>query len=142
MVKLIESTVATLKVPEGKRDVIVFDDALPGFGVRKFATGKTSYFVKYKLGTQQRKITLGRAVPGMLADMRREAAKVLAQVKLGQDVAAKKKEAAAKRSATIGGLIERYIAERQLQLKPRTMEGIVLHLRAIGRRSTVERSRS
>ena len=130
MVKLIESTVATLKVPEGKRDVIVFDDALPGFGVRKFATGKTSYFVKYKLGTQQRKITLGRAVPGMLADMRREAAKVLAQVKLGQDVAAKKKEAAVKGSATIGGLVERYIAERQLQLKPRTMEGIVLHLRS------------
>jgi integrase len=129
MVKLIESTVVTLKVPEGRRDVIVFDDALPGFGVRKFATGKTSYFVKYKLGTQQRKITLGRAVPGILADMRREAAKVLAQVKLGQDVAAKKKEAAVKRSATIGSLVEVYVAERQLHLKPRTMEGILLHLR-------------
>jgi integrase len=129
MVKLIESAVAALKVPEGKRDIIIFDDALPGFGVRKFASGKASYIVKYSLGGQQRKITLGRALPGMLADIRREAAKVLAQAKLGQDVAAKKKEAAAKRSATIGGLIERYIKERQLQLKPRTMEGIVLHLR-------------
>jgi integrase len=129
MAKLTESAVAALKVPDGNRDVIVFDDALPGFGVRKFASGKTSYFVKYKLGAQQRKITLGRAVPGMLADIRRQAAKVLAEVKLGKDVAARKKEAAAKKSATIGGLVERYIAERQLQLKPRTMEGIVLHLR-------------
>jgi hypothetical protein len=104
MVKLIESAVAALKVPEGKRDIIIFDDALPGFGVRKFASGKASYIVKYSLGGQQRKITLGRALPGMLAGIRREAAKVLAQAKLGQDVAAKKKEAAAKRSATIGGL--------------------------------------
>ncbi len=129
MAKLTEGAVAALKVPEGKRDVIVFDDALPGFGVRKFASGKASYFVKYRLGAQQRKITLGHALPGILADIRRQAAKVLAEVKLGQDVATRKKEAAAKKSATIGGLIEGYIAERQLRLKPRTMEGIVLHLR-------------
>jgi integrase len=129
MVKLVESVVAQLRVPPGKRDMIVFDDALPGFGVRKFASGKASYFVKYSLGPQQRKITLGKVVPGMLAEIRREASWVLAQAKLGHDVAAKKKEAIAKQSATVGSLIDSYIEERRTELKPRTMEGILLHLR-------------
>ncbi|MGA7328437.1 MAG: site-specific integrase [Rhodomicrobium sp.] len=130
MVKLIEGTIAQIRVPEGKRDVIIFDDALPGFGVRKFASGKASYFVKYSLGIQQRKITLGKVVPGMLAEMRKEAARVLAQVRLGQDVQGKNKEALARRSVTIGSLIDRYLGEREAELKPRTMEGIILHLRS------------
>jgi len=129
MVKLVEGTISQLKVPAGKRDIIIFDDALPGFGVRKFASGKASYLVKYAVGGQQRKITLGKVVYGALAEMRREASKVLAQARLGQDVAAKKKEATAKRAATLGSLVERYLEERQAELKPRTMEGIVLHLR-------------
>ena len=30
-------------VPLGKRDVLVFDEQLPGFGIRKFDSGKASY---------------------------------------------------------------------------------------------------
>jgi integrase len=132
MPKLLEGTVGHIKVPPGARDILVFDDALPGFGIRKFATGKASFIVKYSLpGGRQRKVTLGAVVPGMLAEMRREAARVLAKAKLGTDVQGEKqkKAAQAKRSETLGGLVERYIQDRSSELKPRTLEEFARHLR-------------
>ena len=66
MVKLIEGLASRLKVPPGRRDIQVFDDALPGFGIRKFESGKAFYFVKFAVGTQQRKLSLGPVVPGVL----------------------------------------------------------------------------
>jgi len=127
--KLLEGAVSRIKVPAGAKDVLVFDDALPGFGIRKFASGKASYFVKYNVGNQQRKMTLGAVVPGVLADMRREASKVLAQARLGQDVAGEKKKVLAKRSATLGALIERYMEDRRSEVRPKTLEASSLHLR-------------
>ena len=62
MAKFTEGFADKLRVPEGARDVQVFDDELPGFGIRKFASGKASYFCKFAVGTQQRRKTLGRAV--------------------------------------------------------------------------------
>ena len=63
MPKLIEGYVNKLQVPSGKRDVQVFDDALPGFGIRKFESGRASYFVKFNVGTQLRRLTLGAVIP-------------------------------------------------------------------------------
>ena len=129
MPKLLEGSATRIRVPDGAKDVLVFDDALPGFGIRKFASGKASFFVKYTLpGGQQRKITLGAVVPGMLVEMRKEASRILAQARLGQDVAGEKKKVQAKRSETLGSLIERYIKDRTSELRPRSLEGIVLHL--------------
>jgi hypothetical protein len=59
MAKLTDQLIRYLQVPEGAKDVQAFDDELPGFGARKFASGKTSLFVKYSVGTQQRRKTLG-----------------------------------------------------------------------------------
>jgi integrase len=134
MPKLLEGSAARIQIPAGAKDVLVFDDVLPGFGIRKFASGKASFFVKYTLPSgQQRKITLGAVVPGMLAEMRKEASRILAQVKLGQDPAGEKKKAAeeaeVKRSATVGSLVERYIQERARELRPRTLEEFARHLR-------------
>ena len=117
MAKLLESTVARISVPEGKRDILVFDDTLPGFGIRKFASGKASFFVKYQIGEQQRKITLGAVVPGVVAEMRKRASDILAKAHLGQDVAGEKKAARAKKSATVGELVKKYLAARQGELR-------------------------
>jgi hypothetical protein len=73
MPKFFEGYAAQLTVPAGKRDVQVFDDDLPGFGIRKFDSGRASYFVKYNVGAQQRRLTLGAVVSGNLADMRKKA---------------------------------------------------------------------
>ena len=45
MPKFVEGFVDRLQVP-GAKDAQAFDDELAGFGVRKFASGKASYFVK------------------------------------------------------------------------------------------------
>ncbi|MBI4724746.1 MAG: site-specific integrase, partial [Rhodomicrobium sp.] len=116
MAKLLENTISRIKVPEGKRDILVFDDALPGFGIRKFASGKASFFVKYQVASQQRKITLGPVVPGVTAEMRRKASDILAKARVGQDVAGEKKEARAKKAATVGDLVQKYLAVRQNEL--------------------------
>ena len=62
MPKFIEGFADKLRVPAGARDVQVFDAELPGFGIRKFAKSHASYFVKFNVGAQQRRKTLGRIV--------------------------------------------------------------------------------
>src|SRR5262252_9158289 len=86
MAKITDQFIRSLQVPEGDKEVQAFDDDLPGFGVRKFASGKTSLFVKYSVGAQQRRKTLGPWVAGTLPAIRKEAAVVLAQARLGKDV--------------------------------------------------------
>jgi hypothetical protein len=58
MPKFYEGFADEVAVPAGKRDVQVFDDELPGFGIRKFSSGQVAYFVKYNIGPQQRRHTL------------------------------------------------------------------------------------
>ena len=58
-IRFTENTLGQLSVPDGRRDQQWFDDSLPGFGLRKFSTGRAAYFVRYQLGKQQRKIALG-----------------------------------------------------------------------------------
>ena len=64
MSKITDQFIRSLQVPDGAKEVQAFDDALPGFGVRKQASGHTTFFVKYTIGTQQRLKTLGPFVPG------------------------------------------------------------------------------
>jgi integrase len=128
MVKLTEGIVSQFHAQPGQDEDCLWDD-LPGFGVRAYASGKKSYIVHFRIGRQKQKVTLGRATPGRLTEMRKLAGEMLAKAKLGQDPSAHRKEAFAKKGVTIGSLVEPYIEERMLQLKVRAMEGIVLHLR-------------
>src|SRR5436190_23309946 len=113
MPKFVEGFADRLKVPDGARDVQAFDDELPGFGIRKFDSGKASYFVKYNVGRQQRRKTLGKVVRGNLKAMRLEASGILAKARLGTDVVAVARAAAAKTTATLGDLVPRYLAARE-----------------------------
>jgi integrase len=117
--KFFEGFADRLRVPDGARDVQVFDEGLPAFGIRKFASGRACYFVKYSIGAQQRRLTLGKVVRGNLKDMRLEASRVLAKARLGTDTAAIKRAAAAKHMVTLGQLVPRYLEERQTTWRPR-----------------------
>lgn len=119
MARLVEGYAARLEVPAGKRDVQVFDDALPGFGIRKFASGKAFFIVKFTVGAQQRKLSLGPVVPGVLAEKRRLASQILSRARLGQDAVAEKKADAGRGIARLGDLAECYLDERRGSLRPR-----------------------
>src|SRR5262249_47456358 len=113
MPKFVEGFAGKLVVPDGKTDVQVFDDELPGFGIRKFAGGHASYFVKYNVGTQQRRKTLGKVVGGNLKPMRLEASAILAKARLGTDMVAVAKAAAAKNIVTLGSVVPKYLKARE-----------------------------
>lgn len=53
------ATVATLSLPPGKHEAIFFDDEVPGFGVRLRAAGSRTWIVQYRIGSKNRRITLG-----------------------------------------------------------------------------------
>jgi integrase len=122
--KFNEGLANRLEVPAGKRDVLVFDDELPGFFIRKFESGKASYGVKYNIGRQQRRLTLGAAVPGVLREMRKRASEVLARARIGQDVTAEKRAAAGRSTISLVDGVECYLADRQPKLRPRYFEEI------------------
>jgi Arm DNA-binding domain len=115
MAKLTDQFIRSLQVPEGAKDVQAFDDSCPGFGVRKQASGHTTLFVKYSIGKQQRRRTLGPFVAGTLNRIRKEATLVLAKARLGTDVVgeAKKARAEAEQSKTLGELVPIYLALRE-----------------------------
>ena len=142
MPKFFEGYIGQLLVPAGKvtksgkpvRDVRAFDSSLPGFGILKSDTGRAVYFVKFNVGAQQRKLTLGPVVDGNLAKMRGRAADVLAKARLRQDVVAEHREAAAKAEAeanrqTLGQLVSAYLASREGSLRASSRAANELYLK-------------
>jgi len=84
-VKLTNGSVKALPVSTD-RQVYVYDDALPGFGVRVSPGGKKSYFVQYRTkGRSKKRKTLGSATI-LSAEVARDRAKeLLARIALGED---------------------------------------------------------
>ena len=141
MPKFFEGYIDQLLVPAGKvtksgksvRDVRAFDSSLPGFGILKSDTGRAVYFVKFNVGAQQRKLTLGPVVRGNLAKMRMRAEEVLAKARLKQDVVAEHREAAATAEAqanrqTLGQLVSAYLASREGSLRASSRAANKLYL--------------
>lgn len=98
------------------KDVWLWDDELPGFGVRIQPTGRKTYIARYRThdGTQ-RKPTVARCCD-MPPDKARELArKTFAAVAAGGDPAAERKESRV--APTLGDLRDRYTAEHAKPFK-------------------------
>jgi hypothetical protein len=96
-------------VPKGQRDVLVWDSKTPGFFLRKFASGRAMWGVRYHVAGKQRRVHLyDAAVRGTLVKARNEAADVRAKARLGADVVADRAAAAqaSARTVTLGKLAE------------------------------------
>ena len=141
MANLTEGFARKLVVPAGtspKSGLQVFDDTLPGFGIRKFPNGKAVFFVKYRVGDQQRRLVLGSAlVPGILAATRRKAAAILMKAKAGEDLVQETRAAEARERAekearrnlrTLGSLVPEYLEARRAKLRPRSYLEVDRHL--------------
>lgn len=116
--RLTKGNLAKLNLPAGKAETIVFDDDMPGFGLRIRAGGKRTWIAQYRLGTKQRRITLG--TPELLdADQARTRAKVaLARVHLGEDPQNAKVEAKARAAVTLGAVVPQYLSYVESRQRP------------------------
>src|SRR5262245_18034728 len=127
--KLTESAVAKLPGKKGKTaDLILFDDDLPGFGLRIRNGGSKTFIFQYKIGAQHRRMTLGKYPALNPAQARKTASKLHAEVRLGNDPAAVKAEKQAKAAETFGAILRTYLARRQGQVRASSLGEIERHL--------------
>jgi integrase len=125
---LTNQSVSRLAIEPGKSERIDFDDKLSGWGVRLRAGGKRTWIIQYRIGRQQRRLTLG-SVDKVPADKARSDAKIkLGLVEQGTDPAIQR----ADRTKAAGITFKRqfaafteYTAER---VRPRTLDEITRHL--------------
>jgi integrase len=129
--ELKEGIAKLVAVPKGRRDVLVWDTKTPGFFLRKFASGRAMWGVRYHVGRKQRRVHLYDAGErGTLAKARNAAADVRAKARLGSDVVAERTAAAeaSAKAVTLGKLIERYLDDRRPAWRPRYYLEIHRHL--------------
>jgi integrase len=119
-VKLTKGAVAALTTD--KPDHVVWDDELPGFGVRLRGAAKR-WLIQYRVGLQQRRESLGDVRKVQLEDARRIARQRFAQIELGTDPAAEREAArvaAAKVALTLGAVSDLYLDGKRETVRPRT----------------------
>lgn len=127
--KFNKTTIAALKLPQGKTESIVFDDDLPGFGVRIRAGGKRTWIAQYRLGSKQRRMTLGTLEALNETEARKRARTALSKVHLGHDPQMEKVEVRAQAAVTLANAVENYLARAERKLKPRSFVEVKRHLR-------------
>jgi Arm DNA-binding domain len=115
--------VAKFTLPAGKTDHIEWDPELPGFGVR-LRSGSAFYIVQYRVGTRQRRESLGDIRKTELEQARKNARVRFAQVELGIDPRAERDKLEASQKAdglTFRKLADDYLAARERQAqRPRS----------------------
>jgi integrase len=126
--KLTATTVRTEELPKGKREAIFFDDDIPGFGLRLREGGSRSFIFQYKLGPRHRRLSLGKASPATLTEMRKTAAKLYAKTRLGEDVAGQKVQAKRRAAETFKPYAEQFLQSLQPHYRPRSFKQVERHL--------------
>jgi integrase len=128
--KFTVKTAAELELPPGKTEHTVWDDALPGFGVRIRPTSK-AWRIQYRVGEQQRSESLGDVRKVTLEDARRIARQRFAMVELGKDPGADReatKRAALAAALTFGNVAAQYLETKQPAMAKSTYRQAVRYL--------------
>src|SRR5690349_6460315 len=118
--KLTSESVARLKLHDCKSERLEFDKELPGVGIRLRGGGKRTWIVQYRLGTKQRRLTLGSLAAIDAMEARRRAKSALANVHLGRDPQMQQVETRAQAAVTLGSIVEQYLPRAKRKLKPRS----------------------
>jgi integrase len=125
--RLTAASVSALKLDTGVADKIVFDDDVPGFGIRVRASGARTWIFQYKVGGRTRRLVLGSASAVKPARAREIAGELHAKVRLGGDPAAEKRDSVRRSQDTFGNLIDRFL--EQYNKRPKTVEEVTRHLK-------------
>ena len=121
--KLDSKTVARLALPAGKSDVIVFDELLPGFGLRLRGAGgpvRKSWIVQYRRAGRSRRLLLGSAEVLSAEQARTAAKKALGAVATGSDPQADKATRRNQDRFIFRAVADDYLRAKQPTVRPRT----------------------
>ncbi|MEQ8653266.1 MAG: tyrosine-type recombinase/integrase [Kiloniellales bacterium] len=118
--KLTKAAISGLTLDDGKKDAIFWDSDLPGFGVRIRSGGKKTFIVQYRVGRQQRRLTLGRIDALDLSEARRKARGALGKAGLGEDTQAAKAVARQVQAPFFRDLVKRFLERQQSRLRPKS----------------------
>jgi integrase len=108
-------------------DKFEWDPKLTGFG-KRIRDGRGTWVIQYRLGHKQRRMTLGSVAKLTAAQARELAKKRLAQVQLGNDPAAAKRQTRLEAKHTLRGVVARYLEARQGALRARTYTEVSRYL--------------
>ena len=104
-----QARVNSLKPPAGKADHEEIDEAMPGFGIRFRNGGSGTYFIKYRLGGKDGRLSLGKVSKITLADAQAAAKRHFAVLADKIDPSIERARAVAKVSDTIEPLIDDFV---------------------------------
>ena len=116
-------TKLTKRVAEGaaaaETEYTIWDDEIPGFGLRVLPSGRRNYMIQYRVGTRTRRMTLGPHGILTAEQARTMAMTELARVRQGADPAADRQ--ARREAITVRELAERFDKEHiALRIKSST----------------------
>lgn len=124
--RLNQKTIAGVVLPAGKSELVVFDEDLPGFGLRIRASGARSWVYQFKIGRRSRRITLGMVTAISPAKARAAAAEMHAQARLGNDPSQAKIDS--RTQASVEEALRNYLTYQRPRLKPRSYTEVERHL--------------
>ncbi|MEM9627820.1 MAG: site-specific integrase [Pseudomonadota bacterium] len=129
--KLTKAAVSKLRIPEGKSELLVFDDDMAGFGLRLRGGGSATWLIQYRQGKRQRRMVIGK-YPAMAPEpARTAAAELLAKVRLGEDPQGLKlqsRRTVPVKKLTISELAEMYLAAAARRQKASTFKETRRHV--------------
>ncbi len=120
MPKLTKRAVDALRASPSAKDVIHWDEGLPGFGLRLKPSGAASWVIQYRNAYgASRRLTLGRVGRVTPDEARRQARLRLGTVDRGGDPAQERNEA--RKAVTVAELCEDYLRAGKGRIKPGTL---------------------
>ena len=127
-------------------EFFIWDESIPGFGLRVMPSGRKSFVVQYRAGRRPRRMSLGPSTVLTCDQARTRAITIIAAVKNGEDPAADR--ATKRNAATVNDLAERFDKEHiAVRLKASTAKEYRGNLRrfilpALGRLAVPEITRA
>ncbi len=112
----------------GPKDAILFDRALPGFGLRIHPSGRKVWIVQARIEGRSRRIVIARHGEMELADARRRARDVLARIRAGENPAEDIRRE--KETPTFREFADEYLRRSDPLWKPSGRETVRIYLKA------------
>lgn len=131
--KLTSKNIGLQKLADGKREQIVFDEEVPGFGLRLREGGFRGLIFQYKTGSLTRRIAMGSVDAIDVVKAREDAKDYYARVRLGQDPATDLRDAKVKRADTFEPAAKLFLARQRARLRPRSYVDVERHINVLAK---------